>query len=103
MPGLFGGSNKQSEIYLRKSLTYNPNSIISHIFLAETLADMGRKDDARKEAQAALDAPLDPNWAPEDRRFKEQAKQLLRKFADMYVNHGGHGEHETILLNVQCR
>ena len=79
VPGLFGGSNKQSEIHLRKSLTYNPNSIISHIFLAETLDDMGRKDEARKEAQAALDAPLDPNWTPEDRRFKEQAKRLIQK------------------------
>jgi len=78
VPGLFGGSNKESEAHLRKSLTYNPNSIISHIFLAETLADMGRKDDARKEAQAAIDAPIDPNWAPEDRRFKEQAKRLIR-------------------------
>ena len=78
VPGLFGGSNKQSETYLRKSLAYNQNSIISHIFLAETLADMGRKDEARKEAQAALDAPLDPNWTPEDRRFKETAKRLLR-------------------------
>ena len=78
VPGLFGGSNKKSEEHLRKSLTYNPNSIISHIFLAETLADMGRKDDARKEYQAAIDAPIDPNWAPEDRRFKEQAKQLLQ-------------------------
>ncbi len=78
VPRLFGGSNKQSEIHLRKSLTYNPNSIISHIFLAETLADMGRKEDARKEAQAALDAPLDPDWTPEDRRFKEMAKRLLR-------------------------
>jgi tetratricopeptide (TPR) repeat protein len=79
VPGLFGGSDKQSEIHLRKSLTYNPNSIISHIFLAETLADLGRKDEARKECQAAIDAPIDPNWAPEDRRFKEQAKQLLEK------------------------
>jgi hypothetical protein len=79
VPGLFGGSNKESEAHLRKSLTYNPNSIISHIFLAETLADMGRKDDARKEAQAAIDAPIDPNWAPEDRRFKETAKQLIRE------------------------
>ena len=78
VPGLFGGSNKKSEEHLRKALTYNPNSIISHIFLAETLADMGRKDDARKEAQAAIDAPFDPNWAPEDRRFKEQAKRLLQ-------------------------
>ena len=78
VPGLFGGSNKQSEVHLRKSLTYNPNSIISHIFLAETLADMGRKDEARKECQAAIDAPFDPDWTPEDRRFKETAKRLLR-------------------------
>ena len=77
VPGLFGGSNKESEAHLRKSLTYNQNSIISHIFLAETLEDMGRKDEARKEAQAALDAPLDPYWTPEDRRFKEQAKKLI--------------------------
>lgn len=79
VPGLFGGSNKQSEVHLRKSLTYNPNSIISHIFLAETLEDMGRKDEAKKEAQAALDAPVDPNWTPEDKRFKEQAKRLIRE------------------------
>jgi tetratricopeptide (TPR) repeat protein len=79
VPGLFGGSNKKSEEHLRKSLSYNPNSIISHIFLAETLEDMGRKDEARKEAQAALDAPLDPKWTPEDRRFKEQAKRLIQR------------------------
>ena len=78
VPGFFGGSNKQSEIHLRKSLTYNGNSVISHLFLAETLADMGRNDEARKECQAAIDAPLDRNWAPEDRRFKEIAKSLLR-------------------------
>ena len=79
VPGLFGGSNKQSETHLRKALTYNPNSVISHIFLADTLADMGRKEEARKEYQAAIDAPFDPDWTPEDRRFKEQAKQLLAK------------------------
>lgn len=79
VPGLFGGSNKKSEEHLRKALAYNPQSVISHIFLADTLADMGRKDEARKEYQAAIDAPPDPDWIPEDRRFKEQAKQLLQK------------------------
>ena len=77
VPGLFGGSNKRSEEHLRKSLTYNPDSVISHLFLGDTLADMGRKDEARKEYQAAIDAPFDPDWTPEDRRFKEQAKRLL--------------------------
>jgi tetratricopeptide (TPR) repeat protein len=79
VPGLFGGSNKKSEEYLRKSLTYNPDSVISHLFLGDTLADMGRKDEARKEYQAAIDAPFDPDWTPEDRRFKELAKALLAK------------------------
>ena len=79
VPGLFGGSNRQSEEHLRKSLTYNPNSVVSHLFLADTLADMGRKDEARKEYQAAVDAPFDPEWTPEDRRFKEQARQLLQR------------------------
>ena len=79
VPGLFGGSNKRSEEHLRKSLTYNPNSVISHLFLGDTLADMGRKEDARKAYQAAIDAPFDPDWTPEDRRFKEQAKQILAK------------------------
>ena len=78
VPGLFGGSNTRSEMHLRKSLTYKPDSVISHLFLAETLQDLGRKADARKECQAAIDAPPDPDWAPEDRRFKEQAKRLLR-------------------------
>lgn len=78
VPRLFGGSNRQSELHLRKSLTYNPNSVISHLFLAETLADLGRKEEARKACQAAIDAPPDPDWTPEDRRFKETAKRLLR-------------------------
>ncbi|HJU42502.1 MAG TPA: hypothetical protein VJ691_06785 [Vicinamibacterales bacterium] len=79
VPGLFGGSNKRSEEHLRKSLTYNPNSVISRLFLGDTLADMGRTDEARKEYQAAIDAPFDPDWAPEDRRFKEQAKAILAR------------------------
>jgi hypothetical protein len=81
VPGMFGGSNKKSEEHLRKSLTYNPQSIISHLFLAETLVDLGRKDEAKKELQAAIDASLDPDWTPEDRRFKQQAQQLLTKLS----------------------
>ncbi len=79
VPGLFGGSRKQAEVHLRASLKYNPNSTASHFFLAELLLDAGRKDEARAELQQVLDAPHDPVWAPEDRDFKERARQLLRK------------------------
>lgn len=78
VPSLFGGSDKEAEAHLRASLTYNPNSTASHFFLAELLLDDGRKDEARAELQRVLDAPIDPAWAPEDREFKEKAKNLLR-------------------------
>jgi tetratricopeptide (TPR) repeat protein len=77
VPGLFGGSHKQAEAHLRASLTYNPNSTASHFFLAEVLLDDGRKAEGRAELQRVIDAPLDPEWAPEDRDFKEKARALL--------------------------
>ena len=77
VPGLFGGSGQKSEEHLRKSLTYDPNSTASRFFLAETLLDRGKKEDARAELQKVIDGPIDPDWAPEDREFKEKAKQLL--------------------------
>lgn len=77
VPGLFGGSKQKSEEHLRKSLTYDANSTASHFFLAETLLDAGRKADARAELQKVLDVPLDPEWTPEDREFKEKARTLL--------------------------
>ena len=77
VPGLFGGSKQKSEEHLRKSLTYDANSTASHFFLAETLLEAGRKADARAELQKVLDVPLDPEWTPEDREFKEKARALL--------------------------
>jgi tetratricopeptide (TPR) repeat protein len=79
VPGLFGGDKKKSEEHLRKALAYNPNSVITHLFLAETLIELDREDEARKELEAAINAPEDPEWAPEDRRFRARAKELLAK------------------------
>jgi hypothetical protein len=81
VPVLFGGSKSKSEEYLRKALTYNPQSVITHLFLAETLVALDRADDARRELGAALGAPDDPEWLPEDRRFKQQARALLARLS----------------------
>jgi len=78
VPGLFGGSNRKSEEHLRKSLTYNPSSTASLYFLAETLIDARRKDEARAILERLIAVPIDPDWAAEDREFKEKAQQLLR-------------------------
>lgn len=77
VPGLFGGSRQKSEDHLRRSLTYAPHSTASHFFLAETLLESGRRDEARGHLQRVLDAPLDPDWTPEDREFKQKARDLL--------------------------
>ncbi len=77
VPGLFGGSDRKSEEHLRKSLTYNPNSHSSLFFLAETLLELNKKDEARATLQKLLDAPIDPEWAPEDREFKKKGAALL--------------------------
>jgi hypothetical protein len=77
VPGLFGGDKRKSEAHLRQALTYNAQSVITRLFLAETLIALYRDGEARRELEAAIDAPDDPDWAPEDRAFREQARQLL--------------------------
>ncbi len=75
---MFGGSHKEAEAHLGASLKYNPSSTASHYFLAELLLDDGRKEEGRAELQKVLDAPLRPDWTPEDREFKEKARRLLK-------------------------
>ncbi len=79
VPGLFGGSGEKSEVHLRKSLTYNPRSTSSLFFLAETLIDLGKKDEARAVLEGLAGTPIDPEWAPEDREFKRHGAELAAR------------------------
>ena len=76
VPGLFGGSNRKSEAHLLRALTYHPESIVTRLFLAETYDDMDRRDDALRLLREIESLPVDPDWEPEDRKFKEQARRL---------------------------
>jgi hypothetical protein len=79
VPGPFGGSKAKSEEHLRQSLTYSPQSTASFFFLAETLLGLERSAEARAALQSVIDAPLDPDWTPEDREFKLRAREKLRQ------------------------
>ena len=79
VPGLFGGSDTKAVEHLQRSLTYAPQSIASRFFLAETYVDMGRKNDARREFQAVIDAPFHPDWVPEEKEFKDKARAALTR------------------------
>jgi len=78
VPGMFGGDDKKSEEHLRKSLTYKPDSTASLFFLAETLIELKKKPEAKTILQRLLEAPVDPDWAPEDREFKQKASVLVK-------------------------
>jgi tetratricopeptide (TPR) repeat protein len=79
VPGLFGGSEEKAEQHLRKALSYNPRSTVTLYFLAEVLLERGRKADALAMLQQVLDAPLDPEWTPEDKSFKATAARRLKE------------------------
>jgi tetratricopeptide (TPR) repeat protein len=78
-PGLFGGSRKKAEEHLRQALTYNPHSTATLYFLAEVVRADGRRDEARELLQRVIDAPIDPDWAPEDKDFKRKAEARIRE------------------------
>jgi len=73
VPGLFGGSATEAEAHYRASLRYNPKSTASLFFLAELLIDKKKTAEASDLLRQILEAPLDPDWAPEDRELKSQA------------------------------
>ena len=77
VPGLFGGNKRKSEEHLRKSLTYFPDSTVSHFFLAETLFEMDRDAEAIAELEKVIAAPSHPDWIPEDKAYQEKAAARL--------------------------
>jgi tetratricopeptide (TPR) repeat protein len=79
VPGLFGGSKQKSEEHLRRALAYNPRSIVTRLFLAETLEALDRVAEAKSELQQIAALPIDPDWVPEDTEFKNQARAMLAR------------------------
>lgn len=77
VPAMFGGNRKTGEAHLRAALDLKRDSAITMVLLAELLLDTGRRDEARRHLTAALSVPADPDWTPEDQRFKARAKELL--------------------------
>jgi tetratricopeptide (TPR) repeat protein len=78
VPGLFGGSKQKSVEHLERSLGYAPDSHATNFFLAETLFSLHRLDEAIAALHRVVDAPVDPEWEPEDLEFKERARNRLK-------------------------
>jgi tetratricopeptide (TPR) repeat protein len=79
VPGLFGGSRRKAREHLDKALAYHPQSTLTLLFLADLAAAEGKRDEARAFYQRVIDAPGDPEWAPEDRVNTRLAAERLQK------------------------
>jgi tetratricopeptide (TPR) repeat protein len=63
------GADAEALVWLRRSIEANRNYPLAHFHLAETLALLGRLDEARAAAQAGL--ALQPDFTL--RRYRENA------------------------------
>jgi len=76
---MFGGSETKSEEYLRKALTYGPDSILTHFYLAETLFERDKDAEAIAELKKTVATTRNPDFDPEDREFQMKATAELAK------------------------
>jgi tetratricopeptide (TPR) repeat protein len=72
------GDIQKSLGYARQAVAKSPDVVITHVGLAETLLALNKKDEARAELQAALDAPGLADEQPEAATDKEKARKLLK-------------------------
>lgn len=79
VPGLFGGSEAKSEEYLRKALTYDPDGVLAHFYLSETLFERDKVADGIEELQKTLAAKRDPDFEPEEREMQTKASAELTR------------------------
>jgi tetratricopeptide (TPR) repeat protein len=81
VPRLFGGSRPKADEHFRRALDQFPTSITALLFLAESLTAQHQTAEARQLLERVVDAPIEAEWAPEDRDFKRQAAERLRALA----------------------
>lgn len=79
VPSMFGGDLDKAEAHLRAALARKPDSVVTLVFLAEVMEERKKPAEARRLAQAAIDAPADPAWAAEDAGHRETARRMLAR------------------------
>jgi len=81
VPRLFGGSRAKADEHFRRTLDQFPRSVTALFFLAESLTAQQQSAEARQLLQRVVDAPIEADWAPEDRDFKRKAAARLQALA----------------------
>ena len=69
---------RKSEEQLLAALQRNPANVRAHVYLAELLTKEDRSPEAQAQLQAAIAQPPGQYDPPEERRWQEEARRLLR-------------------------
>jgi tetratricopeptide (TPR) repeat protein len=77
VPGAFGGDNDKSLECLEKAKKLDGNHLLTHLFLADTLLDLDRREEAVKALKFVIDAPVQKDREPENADEKKLAKAKL--------------------------
>ena len=75
--GVPPGSNEESAAMFKKAIEINPEHIEHHLELARTYKYMDKKDLAKPHLEKVLELPLKEQ---DDKKFKKEAEQLLKKY-----------------------
>ncbi|MCB1193235.1 MAG: hypothetical protein H7A23_10250 [Leptospiraceae bacterium] len=73
------GDSKKGLKHLEKALEIGPSFYLNHIYISEVLIALREKKRAREHLDWILNSPLSPKHKKEDERYKEQAKQIMKK------------------------
>jgi tetratricopeptide (TPR) repeat protein len=78
LPRVLGGDTGEGERFMRAALKVDPDYLQAHLRLARVLAERGVREEARTEAQRALELAT----RKADPRAAEEAKALLGRLGD---------------------
>lgn len=78
-PGVLGGDSKKAVEILEKGLRFGEQNELYHVRLAQAYLAVGRREEARKEIDKALNMKHDPDYLPEANDAAAEAQKLLEE------------------------
>jgi hypothetical protein len=82
LPGVAGGDNEKSIEHFEKAKKIDKNHLLTHLFMADTLLALDKKEDAIKALKFVIDAPVQKDREPENAKEKKIAKEKLAELTE---------------------
>jgi tetratricopeptide (TPR) repeat protein len=86
MPFLLGGDKDLAEEYLRKALKMGPKYYLNHLYLADVLGRLDRREEAYALLRQVVKGEAMPGLEPETKLWKRTALEILSQSAKLTSN-----------------